>query len=284
MNAHLFQAFFVVWRESVEALLVVGILHGWLRTIPQSRFYYAFLCAGIVAGCVLAGILAAAVYGADTLLFPQASEWLNLAMTAVAAVLIVRMVIWMHGKAPVLRQELERSLARGVANRSGWAIASLAMIAVAREGSETVVFLFGIGSAAQGQDLYRFLLSALLGAVAADGTYVALLIAGRRISQRLFFKTTEILLLLLGASLALAAANGAAAIDLLPSPWLDVLFRPAWNMSAILADDALGGLPFALLGYRAQPTFLELGVFAGYWLIVLSLMRRDRVPSRTVSA
>lgn len=284
MNVHLFQAFFVVWRESIEALMVIGILHGWLRTIPQPRFYYACLWAGIAAGGALAGILAGAVYGADTILFPTAGDWLSLAMTAAAAILIVRMVVWMHRKAPMLRRALEQSLARAVADRNGWAIASLAMIAVAREGSETVIFLFGIGSAAQGRDLTGFLLSAFLGLAAAGGTYAALLIASRHVSQRAFFRITEVLLLLLGASLALAAANGAATIDLWPASWLDALSQPAWDLSAILADDALGGLPFALLGYRAQPSFLELGVFACYWLIVLLLMRRDRVTAATVPA
>lgn len=284
MNAHLFQAFFVVWRESVEALVVVGILHAWLRAIPQSRLYYAFLWAGIAAGCGLAGIVAVVVYGADSILSPTASDWLGVAMTAAASILIVHMVVWMRRRAPMLRRELEQSLASGIARRSGWAIFGLAMIAVAREGSESVVFLFGIGSAVQGRGFHEFLFSALAGAAAAAGTYATLVMASRRISQRLFFRASEVLLLLLGASLALAVASRTAETGLLPAPWVDLLFRPAWDTSAILADDALGGLPFALLSYRAQPTLLELGVFAGYWLIVLSLIRSDRGASRRVCA
>ena len=284
MDAHLLQAFFVVWRESVEALMVIGILHTWLRAIPRAGFYYAFLWSGIAAGCALAGILAAAVYGANTMLSATAGERLNLAMTAAAAILIVQMVVWMRRKGPTLRQELEQTLADGVARRNGWAIGSLAMIAVAREGSETVIFLFGIGSTAQDQGFYAFALSALLGAGAAAATYWALLIASRRIPQRVFFKTTEVLLLLLGASLALTAANGMAELDLLPAAWLDVLYLPAWDTSALLADDALGGLLFALAGYRAQPTILELGVLAGYWLIVILLMRGRQAARQAVSA
>lgn len=113
---------------------------------------------------------------------------------------------------------------------------------------------------------------------------MALSIASRRIPHRVFFKATEILLLLLGASLALTAANGMAETDLLPPAWLETLYLPTWDTSALLADDALGGLPFALAAYRAQPTLLELGVFTAYWLIVLLLMRASPPAQRTASA
>lgn len=284
MDTPLLQAFFVVWRESVEALMVVGILHTWLRAVPRVGFYRNFLWGGVAMGCALAGILAVAVYGAAAMLSATASERLSLALTGAAAILIVHMVGWMHRKGPTLRRELEQNLADGIAHRNGWAIGSLAMIAVAREGSETVIFLFGIASTAQDRDFYAFMLSTLLGAAAAAATYAALLIASRRIPQRVFFTATAILLLLLGASLAMTAANGLAELDLLPPAWLDVLYLPAWDASAVLADDALGGLPFAVAGYRAQPSLLELGVFAAYWLVVLLLMRRRSTAQRAVSA
>ena len=30
-------ALFIVWRETIEAMLVIGILHGWLSARPDAR-------------------------------------------------------------------------------------------------------------------------------------------------------------------------------------------------------------------------------------------------------
>jgi high-affinity iron transporter len=280
MDAHLVQAFFIVWRESVEALLIVGILHAWLRSLPQSRSYRMFLWGGVASGGVLAAMLAVVIYGAGVLLPPAFQHYLQVALPALAAALMVQMVVWMRRHAPILRSELERRAQNGLV-RGGWTIASLAALAVAREGSETVIFLFGLGAARHGWEFYWFAVSALAGAGAAGATYAALLMAGRHLPRRAFFTATEVLLLCLGAALTLATLDGLAALDLLPAGLPDALLLPLWDISALVPDDVLGGLLAAFTGYRAQPSSLELGVFAGYWLVVLLLLSRPRAQAVT---
>lgn len=279
MDAHLVQAFFIVWRESVEALLVVGILHAWLRSLPQGGRYRAFLWGGIAAGCVLAAALAALIYGAGALLPATFQDYLQVALTALAAALIVQMVVWIRRHAPGLRGALERRAEHALARGRGWTIATLAALAVAREGSETVIFLFGLGAARQGAAFSWFAASALAGAGAAGATYAALLAAGRHLPRRAFFAATEALLLLLGGAMALATLDGLAALDLFPATWPDALFLPLWDISTLIPDEVLGGLLSAFTGYRAQPSPLELGMFASYWLVVLLLLRRPRVQA-----
>jgi len=48
------QSMFIVWRESVEALLVIGILHAWLRQQPGAGNALRMLWAGVAAGLGLA--------------------------------------------------------------------------------------------------------------------------------------------------------------------------------------------------------------------------------------
>ena len=51
-------ALIIVWREGVEALLIVGILYAWLRRYPAPQAT-AYLGAGIAAGlCCAVALLA----------------------------------------------------------------------------------------------------------------------------------------------------------------------------------------------------------------------------------
>ena len=61
------QSMFIVWRESVEALLVIGILHAWLRQQPDNRAAMRLLWSGVAAGLGLAALLGWALIGAGHL-------------------------------------------------------------------------------------------------------------------------------------------------------------------------------------------------------------------------
>ena len=57
------QVAFIVWRESIEALLVVGILFTWLRASPEGRRGLPWLWGGVGAGLLLAGALGLVLLG-----------------------------------------------------------------------------------------------------------------------------------------------------------------------------------------------------------------------------
>ena len=56
-------ALFIIWRESAEAMLVVGILYAWLARQPDRRTGLRYLWGGVAAGLGLAVLLALAVLG-----------------------------------------------------------------------------------------------------------------------------------------------------------------------------------------------------------------------------
>ncbi|AHV91422.1 iron permease FTR1 family protein [Bordetella holmesii ATCC 51541] len=143
------QVAFIVWRESVEALLVVGILYSWLRATPEGRRGMPYLWGGVAAGLGLALLLALVLLGVSEWLTDSGQEWFQAGMSLVACVLVVQMVIWMKRHGRTLKRELEGGARQSVANDNWWGLLILVMIAVAREGSETVVFLYGTVSAAQ---------------------------------------------------------------------------------------------------------------------------------------
>lgn len=78
-------ALFIVWRESVEALLVIGILHAWLRQQPGAGNALRMLWAGVAAGLGLAAALGWGVLQAGDWLAGSGGEWFQCAMLLVAA-------------------------------------------------------------------------------------------------------------------------------------------------------------------------------------------------------
>src|ERR1700710_1691230 len=158
------QVLFIVWRESVEALLVVGILYAWLRNgDAMARKGLPYLWGGVAAG-----ILAAVALGAAIVLFTEAmsgdaQDYFQIAMVLIATVLIVQMVLWMRRHGRTLKREMEASLAERTRNANWWGITLLVALAIAREGSETVIFLYGIGLGQNGHVNGSQILAIVLG-------------------------------------------------------------------------------------------------------------------------
>src|SRR5690606_18411531 len=168
------QSMFIVWRESVEALLVIGILHAWLSQQPNNRHALRMLWGGVVAGLGLASLLGWGILSTGDWLAGPAGEWFQCAMLVVAALLILQMVGWMHHHGRDLKRNLVDNAATSLSQGSGIGLLVLAMLAVAREGSETVVFLYGIGHQQQGADLTGFIIGGVLGFALALLSYAAL--------------------------------------------------------------------------------------------------------------
>ena len=272
------QVLFVVWRESVEALLVVGILHAWLRNgDADARRGLPYLWAGVGAGLLAAVLLGAALVGFTEFLSGDATDYFQTGMVLIACVLIVQMVLWMKRHGRTLKRDMERSLHEHTRDGNHWGVAVLVALAIAREGSETVIFLCGLGfgqsAHLQGSDV----LAIVLGLGLAALTFYVLQLGGRIFSWRHFFRATEVMLLLLGAGLLQTGVDKLIDKEVLP---LGV--AQLWDTSWLLDDSSkAGSLIAALTGYRAHPALTNLIAYALYWAVVLWLARRaSRAPAQ----
>ncbi len=271
------QILFVMWRETVEAMLVVGILHAWLAHNPSGKRGLTYLWLGVLAGLAGAFFLGLGIEAMNSVLSDQGQEYFRAGMLLIAAVLIVQMVFWMRRHGRRLKQDMEQSLSDSTQHQNWWGVFSLAAIAVAREGSETVVFLSSLAMGSNGFASGRFWLALALGAALAGGTFYLLQLGGRLISWRTFFRVTEILLLLLGCALLVGGVEKLIDVQLLPT-----LKSQTWDSSAILDDSSIfGGIVSAFTGYRARPALMSLLAFCGYWLAIYWMMRPAGKPSRT---
>lgn len=272
------QVGFIVWRESVEALLVVGILYSWLRNDPGGRRGLPWLWGGVACGLVLAGLLALLLLGMSSWLSATGQEWFQAMMALAACILVVQMVAWMRAHGRGLKRELETGASSMVHHDHWWGLLVLVMIAVAREGSETVVFLYGtiLSSQSEGH-VMAMVLAGLIGFVAALLTFWVLQLGGRLITWRRFFKLTEALLLLLASALLVSATDRLISLEFLPT-----LIDPIWDSSWLL--DTTGGLGKILAdfaGYRAYPALSQVLIYLAYWLLVVMILRRVSRPAQT---
>ena len=267
------QVAFIVWRESVEALLVVGILYTWLRASPSGRRGLPWLWGGVAAGLLLAIALALVFMGVSTWLSDTGQEWFQAIMALLACGLVVQMVLWMKQHGPRLKTELVSGAADNVERNSWWGLLVLVMIAVAREGSETVVFLWGTVLAGARQDQALALVAAGIGGfLLALLTFSILQLGSRVITWRRFFQITEILLLLLAASLLMNGIDHLSSLEAIPT-----FVDPLWDTGAVVDDSAgIGKVLADFAGYRAMPSLTHVVVFFLYWLVIAVLFRRLR--------
>jgi high-affinity iron transporter len=139
-------------------------------------------------------------------------------------------------------------------------------LAVLREGSETVLFLFGLAAGGQWSST---LLGGLIG-LTAGGILGWLLYHGLlRIPIRHFFTVTGWLVLLLAAGLAASAASYLTQAGLLPT-----LGGVLWNTSDWLSERSWPGmLLHVLIGYNDRPTGIQVLMYLSTLFIILGLMR-----------
>ncbi|MBO1110885.1 FTR1 family iron permease [Bordetella petrii] len=271
------QVLFIVWRESVEALLIVGILFSWLRASPEGRRGMPYLWGGVAAGLALAVALALVLLGVSSWLSDEGQEWFQAGMSLVACALVVQMVVWMKKHGRTLKGELESGASASMAHDNWWGLLVLVMIAVAREGSETVVFLYGSVAAGQGADTALLALAGVAGFAIALLTFWLLQLGGKLITWRRFFRLTEILLLLLAGALLMGGLDRLISLGVLPT-----LVDPLWDSSRLLDDSSgLGKVLADFAGYRAYPALMSVLLWLAYWVVVWALLRRaGRPPAR----
>ena len=261
-------AFFVVWRESLEAFLIAGILYAWLQANDDSGRGRRALFLGLAAGAGLALLLGWALLTVQDELTGNALEIFQTATLFVAAGLITQMVLWMRKHGRQMKARLHADLA-AAAERSGYfGVAVVAALAVAREGAETVIFLYGM---AQEGDMNALLIGALAGFAGAGATAWLAAKSLARLNIGLLLRLSSILLLVLASALLIAAID-----RLLGAGWLPPLLDPVWDSSSLLDDGTkVGKLIADFSGYRARPALTSLLAWAAYWGLVILAWRRS---------
>ena len=247
-------ALIIVLREVVEAGLIVGIVLAATRTLPSRGLYVA---GGILAGLLGAALVAAFAGTLANALAGVGQEVFNAAILGLAVIMLGWHNIWMARHGRQIGEDLRR-LGRDVlsGSRSLTALAVVVAVAVLREGSEVVLFLYGvvISSGELGLSLMLGgLLGLLLGAGISALTYQGLAV----IPPRHLFRVTSVLIGFMAAGMAAQCVAFLEQADIATA-----LGDAVWNTSSVLADNSIAGrVLHTLLGYTGKPTELQLVVY-----------------------
>lgn len=256
----------IVFRESLEAALFVGIVAAATRGLPGRRRWLAGgVAAGLLGALALAGGAGRVAAWADGL----GQDLVNVAVLAVALTMLAWHCVWVssHGREMALQaRTLGSSVLQG--RHSPWALTVAVALAVLREGAETVLFVAGLAQSAGGGT--GLLAGALLGLAAGVACGMAVYAGLARVRPQHLFAVTNGLILLLAASIASQLARALAQSGL-----VELWSTPLWDSTRLLdADSALGALLHAIVGYDARPSGLQLLFYvAALGLIALGTRR-----------
>lgn len=240
----------LVFREALEAALIVGIVAAATRGVRRRE---RWIGAGVALGVLGALAVAAAAERIGSALSGIGAEIFNAGVLLAAVVMIAWHAIWMarHGR-ELARQSSAAGSSVASGDRPMTALLVLVAIAVLREGSETVLFVYAqAAGGAGGHGLAGGVALGLAGGVVVGlALYAGLL----RIPIRHFFDATNWLLLLVAAGMSAQAAHFLVQADLLPA-----LGGELWDTSAWLSDASLAGQTLhTLIGYDPRPAGIQL--------------------------
>lgn len=265
-------AFIIVFREVIEAGLIVGIVLAATRGVTGRGRWVAI---GTLAGLIGASLIAGFAGAISDAFQGSGQELLNASILIVAVLMLATHNAWMARHGAEMAGEM-RELGRAVSagEKTSVALAIVVGIAVLREGSEVVLFLAGIlASGASGMSTFLGGLIGLAGGAALTWlSYIGLL----AIPTRYVFQVTTWLITLIAAGLAAQAVQFLDAAG-----FLNVLGRRVWDSSAILPEDGIAGrVMHTLIGYTDRPTELQLLAYVSTIIGMVLLMRLVGGPAR----
>jgi high-affinity iron transporter len=256
----------IVSREVLEASLIVGIVLAATKGIVGRGLWVG---GGILGGLALAGVVAAGAEVIAAAIAGIGQELFNALVLLAAVLMLGGHNIWMGRHGRELAQQMKDVGRAVVAGRRPLRLLAVVVgLAVLREGSEVVLFLYGV-ALSQGLSAFSTLIGSLLG-IALGGAVGAVLYFGlMRVPTRALFAVTSWLILLLAAGMAAQAASYLVRADLLPP-----LGRRIWDSSWLLPQDSpVGQLLHTLIGYVDRPSGLQLIAYVATLAIIAAAMR-----------
>lgn len=259
----------IVFREVIEAGLIVGIVLAATKGVPRRGLFVGY---GIAAGLLGACLVAAFAGEIASLFAGSGQEFFDASILLLAVGMLTWHNVWMAGHGRAMAQEM-KSVGSAVSKgeRPLAALAIVVGVAVLREGSEVVLFLYGIasqGGTSSAAMLGGGVLGLLAGAAVTALMYYGLLAipAGR------LFSVTAWLITLLAAGMAAQAV-----LFIQQGGYLEYLTGTVWDTSWLLSQDSIPGrLLHTLIGYNDAPNGLQIVVYLSTVAAVMWLMRWER--------
>ena len=256
----------IVFREVIEAGLIIGIVLAATVGVPRRGLWVGYGIFGGVFGACLVAAFASSISSA---MEGVGQELFNVGILLTAVAMLTWHNVWMakHGREIATHMKnIGSQVATG--KKSLLALAIVVGIAVLREGSEIVLFIYGIalaGKDSAGTMALGAFLGLVLGVIIGATTYFGLV----KIPSRYLFNVTGLLIAFLAAGMA------AQAVAFLQQAQILTAFSvTAWNSSDFLSEGSIAGkVLHTLIGYTSRPTEMQLIAYVATLAMIFTLMR-----------
>jgi len=269
-------SFLIVFREGLEAFLLLGIMLTYLDKIQASgyrRYVYLGSIVGLMVSLVVAFVLQVVISQFES---EHYKALLMIGILLFASGVLSYMSIWMQRQSGARVSAVRSQIETHVTTRNVIGMSLLSFVAVLREGFETVLFFSALTYAeSKSMTLQSGVAGGLLGLASSIALVWVLMRGTRKLALGPFFKYTGLLLIVIAAGLFSSAVNMMQTVGWLPPG------AALFDISYILDDrGGIGLFLRALFGYNASPNLLQflswtlfLGTFLFFW-------RRTYAPAR----
>ncbi len=239
----------VVFREVFEIVLIVGIILAATKTMPHRM---QAILIGFTGGIAGAGLLALFTGQISEMAEGVGQEYFNAGILFTAAAFIGWTVLWMKKHARHMKkhfQDVGQAVSQG--KTPYLALSAIIALAILREGSEIVLFTYGM--IASGQEPMQIAAGASIGLVGGLAVGLLLYFGLIKLSVKIFFQVTGILLALLVAGMVSQGFG-----FLLAAGAFENMSQTVWDTSSILSEHGLFGKTLGtLVGYTARPALIQ---------------------------
>ena len=269
-------AFLNMLREGLEGALIVAILLAYLKRL-EHRGGFASVWLGTLAGVAVAVVAGAIVFAAVGSLHGRAEEITEGVVAFSAAGVLTWMIFWMSRQARFIKGALHAKVDAALASGSAFGLASIAFVAISREGLESALFMLGTTVGARSH-VDEFI-GGLVGLAAAAIIGYLVYRGSRLVNLRWFFRVTGGLIILFAAGLLATGVHEFQEGGLLPS-----LQEHVWNLSDVnlLNPDrsTFGELLKGLLGWSPSPSIEMIVVYLLFLIPIgtMFLLQTRKVP------
>ncbi|ANE46893.1 hypothetical protein SY83_12085 [Paenibacillus swuensis] len=186
-------AFAILFREGVEAILIVASLLALLKRSGHEnkrKWIWSGAAAGIAVSVILALVLSVFLSNMAT---GSSREFVEGISSLIAVLFMVTVGAWLHGKSNVhnWNRFMERTIGASLAKGALWSLSITAFLTVMREGAETIIFYIGMAPSIAVSDI-------MLGIGAAVVVLAVIAFAVKKLSARIpvrpFFRVAGLLM------------------------------------------------------------------------------------------
>jgi len=265
----------IVFREVIEAGLIVGIVLAATKGVPhRARWVAIGVGAGLLGACLVAafaGEIAALFAGSGAELF-------NASILLLAVGMLTWHNVWMARHGREIAANVRRvGAAVAAGERTMSALAVVVGIAVLREGSEVVLFLYGIASQG-GSSVANLLIGGAFGLAAGAALSAVIYFGLLAIPMHRLFAVTSGLITLLAAGMAAQAI-----LFVQQGGYFEFLTSTIWDTSWLLPENSiLGRMLHTMVGYSDAPNGAQLFAYVLTAGIIVALMRLERTQRKQI--